>query len=488
MQNEQNQPSPSSRRPISQVEETEGQEDSTSSQNVIRSSHLRSSSSGPWTTPTQSFSSHSSQEYDAFSHIQAHDSQPLPSLTSPFHHATRPVAGSQPVGPHRPAAVHPYQPQYSPEELLISSHLIQTPAAQFPDPYSGVAYPRSFSDIPESQGPPLPYPYLTQQQSRLAEKESPEPRRLSLSEGTLHGRRTQGSRSARSSRGTSPAEPYRGRRASHDLRSDSQPIHLAHSLPLHSASAQSFPTSHPSSRPPFRTSRSYPTTSARIEYGPYSRPTVPPSQPSPSSMLPSLSPIPMGPPTSTASGAMSPYAIQPPALGRPTQHVPVPTYSPGATYGTRPLANVSELMDIPSPRQMEYPIVAPPPTRLPPVQAIVSPPMGRRSRDIGRVPTSPIAHQLRTPAERRQVYPQLGEPMQKRRKPPDPFTSYAIMLADIIRDSPRGKMTLQELYDYLKVRYPDHFPDDGFDDRGGEGRSSYSGGWRVQPTHLICFS
>jgi Forkhead domain len=68
--------------------------------------------------------------------------------------------------------------------------------------------------------------------------------------------------------------------------------------------------------------------------------------------------------------------------------------------------------------------------------------------------------------------------MQKRRKPPDPFTSYAIMLADIIRDSPRKKMTLQELYDYLRVRYPEHFPDDGFDDKA-EGKAGYGGGWRV---------
>jgi hypothetical protein len=63
--------------------------------------------------------------------------------------------------------------------------------------------------------------------------------------------------------------------------------------------------------------------------------------------------------------------------------------------------------------------------------------------------------------------------MKKRAKPPDPFTSYAIMLADIISDSPRKKMTLQELYDYLKVRYPEHFPDDKFNSKG------YSGGWRV---------
>ena len=198
-------------------------------------------------------------------------------------------------------------------------------------------------------------------------------------------------------------------------------------------------------------------------------------------MLPALGPIPMGPPTSTPPGAMSPYAVQTPVMGRPTQHMSLPPYAPGAVYGARPLPNVGELTDIPSSRQMEFPIVAPPPTRLPSVQDLVSPPMGRRSRHIGRVSTSPSAHQLRTPAERRQLYPQLGEPMQKRRKPPDPFTSYAIMLADIIRDSPRKKMTLQELYDYLKIRYPDHFPDDGFDDKGGEAKSGYSGGWRVQP-------
>jgi hypothetical protein len=48
-------------------------------------------------------------------------------------------------------------------------------------------------------------------------------------------------------------------------------------------------------------------------------------------------------------------------------------------------------------------------------------------------------------------------------------------------------MTLQELYDYLKVRYPEHFPDDGLDDNDekGEGKTSYGGGWRVPiQTHV----
>jgi hypothetical protein len=44
-------------------------------------------------------------------------------------------------------------------------------------------------------------------------------------------------------------------------------------------------------------------------------------------------------------------------------------------------------------------------------------------------------------------------------------------------------MTLQELYDYLRVRYPEHFPDDGFDDKA-EGKAGYGGGWRVfHPPH-----
>jgi len=45
------------------------------------------------------------------------------------------------------------------------------------------------------------------------------------------------------------------------------------------------------------------------------------------------------------------------------------------------------------------------------------------------------------------------------------------MLADIIRHSRRGKMTLQELYDYLQTHYPNHFPN--------------SGGWRVQPPKYL---
>jgi len=51
-------------------------------------------------------------------------------------------------------------------------------------------------------------------------------------------------------------------------------------------------------------------------------------------------------------------------------------------------------------------------------------------------------------------------------------------------------MTLQEIYDHLKANYSAHFPDDGLDDSGREGRSSSSGGWGVQtqPPFLIFFS
>lgn len=49
------------------------------------------------------------------------------------------------------------------------------------------------------------------------------------------------------------------------------------------------------------------------------------------------------------------------------------------------------------------------------------------------------------------------------------------MLADIINQHPRRKMTLQELYVLLKERYGDHFQDDVPEERTG----SNSGGWRV---------
>ena len=50
------------------------------------------------------------------------------------------------------------------------------------------------------------------------------------------------------------------------------------------------------------------------------------------------------------------------------------------------------------------------------------------------------------------------------------------MLAKVIDDHPRRKMTLQEIYLKLKQDYGAHFPDDGIDDS-----KPSRGGWRVLP-------
>ena len=123
-------------------------------------------------------------------------------------------------------------------------------------------------------------------------------------------------------------------------------------------------------------------------------------------------------------------------MARPTQHFPVSTYVPCIIYDARLRPTVEE----PPGLTLEYSVVE------------------WQTQHIGRVPT---AHQLGTPADHRQ----LGKPMQKRRKPPEPFTNYPIMLADIIMNSPRKKMTAQELYHYLSFNYPDYFPADGIDDQ-----------------------
>jgi hypothetical protein len=57
------------------------------------------------------------------------------------------------------------------------------------------------------------------------------------------------------------------------------------------------------------------------------------------------------------------------------------------------------------------------------------------------------------------------------------------MLADIISQHPRGKMTLQDLYLLLKVRFSEHFPDDGMDDTK---TGSNGGGWRVHLKKSAC--
>ena len=158
---------------------------------------------------------------------------------------------------------------------------------------------------------------------------------------------------------------------------------------------------------------------------PYSRPTVPLFPLSPSSVPPDHGPVSMGPPISTTLEEKSPNAVRPP-------------------------------------RELEYyPTMSLCPISVPPKHGLVSVPMGRCSQRIEQGHTSPtIGHQSRRRTKRRKPYAQPGDHMQKRRNPPHPFTSYAVLLANIIRNSPKRKMTLQEIYDHLKVNYPDHFPDD----------------------------
>jgi len=194
--------------------------------------------------------------------------------------------------------------------------------SSIPYRFSGAASAPSFMESP------LPHSNLTQQLWHFTGREISN---LTSSEGTVLGRRTQGSRSARSSRERPPARPYNGRRVSHYIRSDFQPIHPAHSLPLSPAHTP--------------TSRSYSTIPAEVEYRPYSRPTVPPSQPSPSPMLPPLDPIPIDPPISTPPGEMPPTVVQPSAVERQTLHMYLPAYAGGAP---RLLLNVNRLTAIPS--------------------------------------------------------------------------------------------------------------------------------------------
>ena len=60
----------------------------------------------------------------------------------------------------------------------------------------------------------------------------------------------------------------------------------------------------------------------------------------------------------------------------------------------------------------------------------------------------------------------------KRQKPPEPYSSYAVMIGDILHGHPRLKLTLKEIYREIKSRFPDNFPDYDIDDNP-------TGGWRV---------
>jgi len=177
------------------------------------------------------------------------------------------------------------------------------------------------------------------------------------------------------------------------------------------------------------------------------------------------------------------YPPEPPSTAPIHSGLTTPTFSAGpiTTFqmGARPLPNVGESTTIPSSYSIE-PHARP---RVPSRPA-AAPPRRRRHRAHPKPegPSSP-AHHLRTLQERRPTHPQQ-ELSHKGRKPPEPFSSYAHLLGDVISRAPRRKMILTDIYKLLKREYPDYFPDyfpdDGFEDTKGNGSGD---GWRVFPQH-----
>ena len=156
----------------------------------------------------------------------------------------------------------------------------------------------------------------------------------------------------------------------------------------------------------------------------------------------------------------TPQSEREPLFGR-TSTSTFPTHR---TTGAQPLPNVGELTSIPSSYSLEL--------QRPPLQAGPIRTQGPHRHVSPSL--SPIHHTRSSSFGRRSSRPVPEQP--KRRRPPEPYSSYANMLADIISQHPRGKMTLQDLYLLLKVRFSDHFPDDGVDDSKA---GVSGGGWRV---------
>ena len=162
-------------------------------------------------------------QFYAFSDKKGHNSQHPPSTTAPFLHVTHPVSGAQPVEWILPGAGQPYKLQHYPPKPRISSKLHENHSLHFPGPDSAAAQTAAFH---------LQHPHLSQQPLQFAERESLEPRSLSLSEGALHGTQTEGSLLSRNSQGKSLAGQYTGQRMTIDVRSDYQHVRLLDSLPL----------------------------------------------------------------------------------------------------------------------------------------------------------------------------------------------------------------------------------------------------------------
>jgi len=431
-------------------------------------------SSQVWTS-TPSFSSQSSQEHDPSFRVPVQDPR-LPSVRASFAQPTSRTFASQ--------ASTIYQPYYSGGSATISST----------DPYersTEVQYPVSTlqhitSSGLEFQGPPLPYPYPPVAGFGEVPHFVPPP----VSGGEPHaiselsrGRSSTPRHPPRTLR-TSPNDaPYPLRRPSHETRTG---------LSMYATSqtqyrAPSQPPSRPPSRPPTRSpSRPphvpYRTASDVHHYPPssnYPQPHSPerffgsrqyqsavsgraPSQYAHESGYGTEQPSPFSPP------AMRPLLHRTPApqQGRelPFGRTSASTLPARRPTGAQPLPNVGELTSIPSSYSFE---LQPPPP--PPGPIRTQRPQRHESSSL-----SPVHHTRSTASGRRTSRPLVEQP--KRRRPPDPYTSYAHLLADIINQHPRKKMTLQDIYLLLKRRYSEHFPDDGVDDTKS---GSHGGGWRV---------
>ena len=418
MQDDQrNNSSPTSRRPVTQIEESEPD---FASRNVAHSSQ-EPPSSQIWTSQPQSFSSYSSQEHDPHFQQPAQDQRFSFPPSSSF---------QERVVQYQDAPTN--YPQYYPVEDQPSSQVTRPT-----DPYSTSSFPVSQMEVPESVGPPLPYPYMQHYPEMVAR--SGEIRRQSLPEIPPRGR-AQTSRHTRGRR-VSPVEPYHVRRASHDLRSQPQTFDSSYSPAFRTPSRSP-------SRPASRTHQSYrspsmPTSETLFQYATVpsiqqyhsgSLPASRMSQPSgPSQTYPSRTPA-YFPSSASAHGYSHPHRM-PISIHSgstpPFSRGPTPTYT--HQIGARPLPNVGELTTIPSSYSIEAsaPRLDPPPPSPPPSQP--QPRRRHRTHAPPPQPSSPV-HHLRTPAERRSTHLQQ-EPPQKRRKPPDPYTSYANMLGGYHRST-----------------------------------------------------
>src|SRR6266496_4609274 len=186
MQDDQrNNSSPSSRRPVTQIEEAESD---FASRDVAHSSQQPPSSQS-WTSQPQSFSSYSLQEHDPHFQQQTQDQRFSFPPSSTFPHERVVQYQSAPTS----------YPQYYPVENQPSSQVTRPT-----DPYATSSFPVSQMEVPESIGPPLPYPYMPHYPELVAQ--SGETRHQSLPEIPPRGR-AQTSRHTRGRR-VSPIEPY----------------------------------------------------------------------------------------------------------------------------------------------------------------------------------------------------------------------------------------------------------------------------------------